>query len=167
MVAVIRKLCSNCKVASSRSDPATLRKLGMNPEKVTQLFQARTQPQRDQKGREIPCTFCHDLRYVGRTGVFEIMTMDDDLRQAVIAGKPIEPVFRKQRARYLQQEEALGLVEIGETSIQEVKRILKPDAAANAATPEGGPPPPPAAPPRSPPPAGPPRPRSPGAGRAS
>jgi type II secretory ATPase GspE/PulE/Tfp pilus assembly ATPase PilB-like protein len=130
---VLRKLCNNCKVAYA-PDPATLRKLGMNPEKVTQLFQARTQPQRDQKGNAIPCDFCNDLRFNGRTGVFEIMTIDDDMRQAVVAGKPVEPVFRKQRSRFL-QEEALALVEAGDTSVQEVKRILKADAAAAAATP--------------------------------
>lgn len=140
---VIRKLCNNCKVAYA-PDPPTLRKLGMNPEKVTQLFQARTQPQRDQKGNPIPCEFCQDLRFNGRTGVFEIMTMTDDLRQAIAAGKPVEPVFRKSRAKFL-QEEALALVEKGDTSVQEVKRVLKPDAAAAAATPSDGTPPTPPA----------------------
>jgi type II secretory ATPase GspE/PulE/Tfp pilus assembly ATPase PilB-like protein len=136
---VLRKLCNNCKVAVA-PDPPMLRKLGMNPEKVTQLFQARTQPQRDPKGNPIPCTFCNDLRFLGRTGVFEIMIIDDEMRQAVAAGKPVEPIFRKQRSRFL-QEEALALVEAGDTSVQEVKRILKPDAAAAAAVPEGTAPP--------------------------
>jgi type II secretory ATPase GspE/PulE/Tfp pilus assembly ATPase PilB-like protein len=129
---VLRKLCNNCKVAYAPDAP-TLKKLGMNPEKVTQLFQARTEPQRDQKGNPIACPFCQDLRYVGRTGVFEIMTIDETIRQAVIGNKPIEPVFRKQRAKLL-QEEALALVETGDTSLQEVKRILRPNAAADAAS---------------------------------
>ena len=137
---VLRKLCNNCKVPYA-PDPGTLRKLGMNPEKVTQLYQARTEPQRDQKGNPIPCEFCLDLRYKGRTGVFEIMTVDDDIRAAVSAGKPVEPVFRKQKSRFL-QEEALALVEQGETSVQEVKRVLRPDAAAAAGeVGEGSPPP--------------------------
>jgi type II secretory ATPase GspE/PulE/Tfp pilus assembly ATPase PilB-like protein len=127
---VIRKLCMACKIAYA-PDPTTLRKLGMNPEKVTQLYQARTEPLRDPKGNPIPCDFCGDLHYKGRTGVFEIMTIDNDMRQAVAAGKPVEPIFRKQRSRFL-QEEALGLVEQGETSVQEVKRVLKADAGASA-----------------------------------
>jgi general secretion pathway protein E len=135
---VLRKLCNNCKVGYA-PDPGTLRKLGMNPEKVTQLFQARTTPQRDAKGNPVACEFCQELRYAGRTGVFEIMTVDDDLRQAVIGNKPIEPVFRKQRSRFL-QEEALALVEKGDTSVQEVKRILRPDAAATAQIPQASPP---------------------------
>lgn len=133
---VLRMLCNNCKVPYA-PDPATLRKLGMNPDKVTQLFQARTDPLRDQKGNPILCTFCYDLRYKGRAGVFEIMTVDDDIRLAVSSGKPVEPVFRKQRAKFL-QEEALALVEKGDTSVQEVKRVLRPDAAAAAAEPAGG-----------------------------
>lgn len=145
---VLRRLCNNCKVPYA-PDPGTLRKLGMNPDKVTQLFQARTEPIRDPKGHPIPCEFCGDLRYRGRTGVFEIMTVDDDIRAAVVTGKPVEPVFRKQRARFL-QEEALALVEQGETSVQEVKRVLKGEtAAAEPGTPPPGPPPAAAAP-RSP-----------------
>lgn len=140
---VLRILCNNCKVPYA-PDPATMRKLGMNPEKVTQLFQARTDSLRDPKGNPIVCNFCLDMRYKGRTGVFELMTVDDDIRSAVASGKSVEPVFRKQRAKFL-QEEALALVEKGDTSVQEVKRVLRPDAAAAAAEPEGGsaPPPPP------------------------
>jgi len=63
-----------------RPDQAMLRKLGMNPDKVTKLFQARTQPLRDQKGNPVACEFCHDLRFKGRQGVFEIMTVDEEMR---------------------------------------------------------------------------------------
>jgi type II secretory ATPase GspE/PulE/Tfp pilus assembly ATPase PilB-like protein len=137
---VLRKLCMACKVEFA-PEPGMVRKLGMNPEKVTKLFQARTQPLRDQKGNPIVCEFCQDLRYKGRQGVYEIMVIDDEMRQAIIAGKPVEPVFRRQRARFL-QDEALALVEAGETSVQEVKRVMKggtgeaePPAQAAAAAP--------------------------------
>lgn len=126
---VLRKLCNACKQGYA-PDPNTLRKLGMNPEKVTQLFQARTQPMRDARGNPVPCEFCHDLHFKGRTGVYELMPMDDEMRAAVGAGKGAEQVFRKKRGRYL-QEEALELVEKGDTSVQEVKRVLKPEAAAS------------------------------------
>ena len=36
----------------------------------------------------------------------------------------MKAVFRKQRSRYL-QEQALALVEAGETSVQEVLRVMK------------------------------------------
>lgn len=139
---VLRKLCNACKQGYA-PDPTTLRKLGMNPEKVTQLFQARAQPMRDSKGNPVPCEFCFDMHYKGRIGVFELMQVDDEMRAAVGAGKAAEQVFRKKRGRYL-QEEALQLVENGDTSVQEVKRVLKPEASAPP------PPPPPARSPRTP-----------------
>ena len=92
---------------------------------------------RDEKGKPVPCTFCHELRYKGRIGVYETLVVDDELRQAVDAGKPLNQAFRKQRGRYL-QEEALSLVEKGETSVQEVLRVLKPAPSAEAATPPSG-----------------------------
>ena len=113
-------------------DPNTLKKLNLNPEKVTTLFKARETPLRDPKGNPIPCTFCHDLRFKGRTGVFEFLIVDDDVREALrrdfaANGRPssqFKAAFRKQRARYL-QEEALALVERGDTSVQEVLRVLR------------------------------------------
>jgi general secretion pathway protein E len=123
---VLRKLCMACKVGYA-PDPVTLKKLNMDPERVTRLFQARTQPMRDPKGNPIACEFCQELRFKGRTGVYETFPIDDDVRQTVIAGGTInqlKAVFRKQRGKYL-QERALDLVEKGETSVQEVLRVLK------------------------------------------
>jgi len=150
----IRKLCSACK-AGYTPDPVTLRKLNMDPDKVGKLFQARTMPMKDDKGRDVTCPFCHELYYRGRTGIFETMTVDDDVRNVVLSGGTsvqLKAVFRKQRARYL-QEQALQLVEEGETSVQEVLRVLK----------LGGEAPPVAAPPKRPaPPVTPGKPTAPG-----
>ena len=123
---VLRKLCMACKVAYT-PDPDTLRKLNMDPERVDKLYQARSSPLTDQKGRPIPCEFCQDLRYKGRVGVFELFVIDDEVRGAVAAGastKQLQTIFRKQRNKFL-QEQALMLVEAGETSVQEVLRVLK------------------------------------------
>lgn len=133
---VLRKLCMACKVGYA-PDAGTLRKLNMNPEKVSQLFQARSQPLRDPKGRPIPCEFCNDLHFKGRMGVFEFLVVDDEIREAVAAGKNLNQAFRKQRGRYL-QEEALALVEKGETSVQEVLRVLKGGGGSGEGSDDGG-----------------------------
>lgn len=131
---VLRKLCGACKVGYAPDAP-TLRKLGIDADRVTALFQARSSPLRDPKGNVIPCEFCNELRFKGRIGAYETMMIDDEVRETVIAGKPLSQVFRKQRGKYL-QEEALSLVEKGVTSVQEVLRVLKasPAAPAGAAT---------------------------------
>jgi hypothetical protein len=81
------------------------------------------------------------MRFKGRQGVFELLMVTDELRQGIAAdtaaggrlGSNFKTAFRKGKGRYL-QEEALALVEAGETSVQEVLRVLKPaDDAAPAA----------------------------------
>jgi type II secretory ATPase GspE/PulE/Tfp pilus assembly ATPase PilB-like protein len=123
---VLRKLCNACKVGYT-PDPNTLRKLGMDPDKNTTLYQARTQPLRDQKGNPVPCEFCKDLRFKGRTGVYEFFLIDDEAREQIAAGasgNQLRAVFRKGKGKFL-QEEALLLVEKGDTSVQEVLRVMK------------------------------------------
>lgn len=130
---LVRKLCMACKVGYT-ADPETLRKLNMSPDKAGKLFQARTQPLRDPKGNPIVCEFCQDMRFVGRTGVFETFTIDDEIRQVISAGgseNQLKQLFRKQRRKYL-QEQALARVEIGETSVQEVLRVLKPESSSSS-----------------------------------
>jgi type II secretory ATPase GspE/PulE/Tfp pilus assembly ATPase PilB-like protein len=140
---VLRKLCSACKQGYT-PDPETLRKLNMDASKVDTLYQARKEPIRDPKGNPIKCEFCNDLRYKGRTGMFEMLLVDEHIKQVATNGMtpeqnagPIKTAFRKQRGKYL-QEVGLGLVEAGETSVQEVLRVLK---AGSEAPSTGGAPP--------------------------
>ena len=131
---VMRRLCAACK-AGYTPDPTTLRKLNMDPEKIERLYQARTQPMRDQKGNPIVCEFCKELYFKGRLGVYELFLIDDDVRAVVEAGgslNQLKAVFRKQRGKYL-QEAALQQVEAGETSVQEVLRVMKDDGGKPSA----------------------------------
>ncbi len=129
----LRRLCSACKLAF-QPDPEYLRKLNLDPARVQKLFQARTTPPKDDKGNPIPCNFCQDLRYKGRFGVFELFSIDDEVRQVVNTGgstNQIKTVFRKQRGQYL-QEVALAQVVAGETSVQEVLRVLRSDTPSRS-----------------------------------
>jgi len=122
----VRKLCVACKVGYM-PDPETLRKLNIDANKVEQLYQAPKEAPKDQKGNPIHCEFCNDLRYKGRTGIFELLTIDDEIRQLILGGgtaAQLKTAFRKQRGRYL-QELGLALVETGQTSVQEILRILR------------------------------------------
>jgi len=149
----LRLLCNACKVGYT-PDPMTLRKLNMDSDRVSKLYQARSKPILDPKGQPLLCEFCHELHFKGRTGIYELFMMDEDAKKAILAGgsaTQLKMAFRKQRAKYL-QEQALLLVEKGDTSVQEVLRVLKPEGSGDAPPP---PPPPPAAPKSSARPAGP------------
>ncbi len=151
---LVRRLCAACKIGYT-PDPNTLKKLNMNPDVVGKLYQARKEPMRDAKGNAVPCNFCNDLAFNGRFGIFEVMVIDDDIRNVIAQGgsdSQIKQAQRGKRTRSL-QEMALAQVQAGETSVEEVLRVLKPDA--EAAKPRSGGSPPPAAPGGGKPPAAP------------
>lgn len=133
---LVRLLCNACKVAYL-PEPEALKKMNMSPERVDKLYQARKEPLRDQKGNEVVCPFCHGLAYVGRTGVFELFSIDDEVQKVIVEGGTInqlKALFRKQRQRYL-QESALARVELGDTSVEEVLRVLRgPSTSGSTAT---------------------------------
>jgi general secretion pathway protein E len=123
---LVRLLCTACKM-DYNPDPETLRKLNMAPEKVGKLFTARTQPLRDSRGHEMICEFCLDLRFKGRIGVFEIFLIDDEVIDVVVAGgsvNQLKMLFKKQRQKYL-LEQGLARAVVGDTSLQEVVRVIR------------------------------------------
>jgi general secretion pathway protein E len=133
----VRKLCDACKIGYA-PDAGQLRKMNIDPTRVSKLFQARTSPMRDTKGNPVPCTFCQDMAYNGREGAFEVLVVDDEVRQLLISGaslNQLKTTFRKQKGRYI-QEKALALVEEGRTSVQEVLRVMKGEASAAPASAE-------------------------------
>jgi type II secretory ATPase GspE/PulE/Tfp pilus assembly ATPase PilB-like protein len=134
---LVRKLCDACKIGYA-PDAGQLRKMNIDPTRVSKLFQARTSPMRDTKGNPVPCTFCQDMAYNGREGAFEVLVVDDEVRQLLISGaslNQLKTTFRKQKGRYI-QEKALALVEEGRTSVQEVLRVMKGEASAAPASAE-------------------------------
>jgi type II secretory ATPase GspE/PulE/Tfp pilus assembly ATPase PilB-like protein len=138
---VMRKLCMACKQEYA-PDPETLRKMNMSPDRVTKLFQSRgpNNPMRDQKGNVVICNFCGGLGFKGRTGIYEIFAIDDEVRQMVGGGGQINQLkmlFKKQRRRYIQEVAVLQAVQ-GETSLQEVARVLRvPDAPSQSSSSAG------------------------------
>jgi type II secretory ATPase GspE/PulE/Tfp pilus assembly ATPase PilB-like protein len=56
-----------------------------------------------------------------------MFVIDDEAKEKIVAGaspNELRAAFRKQRGRFL-QEEALAIVQRGDTSVQEVLRVLK------------------------------------------
>ncbi|MEM8873343.1 MAG: ATPase, T2SS/T4P/T4SS family [Planctomycetota bacterium] len=123
---VFRRLCPATKVPYT-PDERALRSMGLSPDKVKQLYKAHVGPLTDAKGNEVPDTFCHGLGYKGRIGAYEAFLLDNEARKALISGasgQQIKSLFRKQNGRYI-QEMALGIVQLGETDLQEVQRVMQ------------------------------------------
>jgi len=118
---LIRKLCEECKEEYAPS--AELRKkLRLPGERVPTLFRPPT-PDDDQP----ICDACGGLGYVGRTSIFELMKVDDSIREALIKQPKLEVLRRVSReaGNMNLQEEGILLVAQGITSLQELTRVLK------------------------------------------
>ena len=135
---VFRRLCEETKIPYAPEEKL-LKQLGMSSSRVSQLFKPNTSGVlRDEKGAEQPDVYCFGLGYKGRFGVYELFSVDDEVRAAVTSNVGVQglrTLFRKQKRKYV-QESALARVETGDTSVQEFLRILKP--ADEKKPPSGG-----------------------------
>jgi type II secretory ATPase GspE/PulE/Tfp pilus assembly ATPase PilB-like protein len=120
-VRLIRKLCDACKVAYAPT-PDLLKKLGIPQGKVEALYR-QPKPEEVQK----PCKECADIGFKGRTGIFELLEVDDRIREILIKKPDMELLRKAARAAGMRplQEEGLLLVAKGVTSLAELQRVLK------------------------------------------
>ena len=97
-----RKLCENCK---QPFQPDTgIQQLGLPPSHVQVLYQ-HFQPVPDENLPE-PCEACSGRGFKGRTGIFELITMDDQLRQAIATQPDLNAL--RQLAQQLGNKSATG-----------------------------------------------------------
>lgn len=132
-VRLARRLCDKCK-QPFQPPPQLLQRLGIPAGRVQVLYQEYKPPppeqQVDEKGRpiEIPvCQKCGGLGYCGRIGLFELLKIDDKIREALVAQPNLETIKRVAKAsghRSLQEEGILQVAQ-GVTSVQELQRALK------------------------------------------
>jgi len=123
---LIRLLCTECREAF-RPDPETLKKLNLPAEKIERFYRPPSEQKMDRRGRPIVCSNCQGSGYFGRTGVFEVLPVDDNVRKLIAENAPIERIkalCRKHKMYYLQEEGLLKVID-GMTSMNEVLRCLR------------------------------------------
>lgn len=124
-VKLIRKLCTSCREAF-RPNPKLVRKIGL-PKKTKTLYRPPQPDEEDDEDEFIPCRKCGDIGYYGRTGLFEMIEMTDEMRKQVIAGESPADLRLLARDEKMPtfQGEGLRLVAEGITSLDELQRTLK------------------------------------------
>jgi type II secretory ATPase GspE/PulE/Tfp pilus assembly ATPase PilB-like protein len=120
-VRLIRKLCETCKVAYEPT-PDLAKKLGLPEGKVEALYRT-PKPEEIEK----PCKTCGGLGYIGRTAVFELLIVDDQIRQILLKEPKLELLKKAAKAAGMRsfQEEGVLLIARGVTSLAELQRVLK------------------------------------------
>ena len=125
---LVRILCPACK-EEIPANPEILRKLGISPSFVSCLYRKRARPpvEAGQKINYVPCAECLEIGYKKRSGIYDIITVTDELRQ-VIVSNPTEEAIRRAAAKSGERgflTDGARLVAWGATSFEELVRALK------------------------------------------
>lgn len=114
---LLRKVCQHCRT-SVVADEAARQVLGVEDSPGDVLL-----------WRGNGCDACFQTGYLGRTGVYEIIGVDEELKHSLIAGAPRQELLAISRARGMQSllASAARRVVDGTTSIEEMHRVLLSD----------------------------------------
>ena len=110
---LVRRLCPHCKKAYK---PAAreFKNLGVKPHKDLRFFKA------------VGCSQCHQIGYVGRLGLYEVVVMDDTLRGMIHDGsREVEMSDHAFQTRKDLLQSGVGHVLSGLTSAEEVLRVCR------------------------------------------
>ena len=109
---LVRKICSACKEPAEPSPNAkhALQKLGHDVEKLMV---------------GTGCAKCHGTGYSGRVGIHELFIPDDDLRQAISDGAPLQELRKVALASKMctLYEDGMAKAKAGITTVEEVFRV--------------------------------------------
>ena len=109
---LMRAICPRCS-KPAEAPAAVLKRLRLDAAQVKGLKQGAG------------CGDCHGSGYRGRVGIYELLIVDDAIREAVCAGAPageIERIARRSGFRNL-AEDAMARALAGQTTLEEVLRV--------------------------------------------
>ena len=111
---LVRLLCAHCAV-EERPDEHLIEESGIDPEHAA-AFRFRTG-----KG----CGQCRGSGYRGRNAIAEMLVLNDEIRELIVAREPIRRIkeaAKRNGTRFL-RDAALDMVRTGQTSLQEANRV--------------------------------------------
>ncbi|MGB4063924.1 MAG: ATPase, T2SS/T4P/T4SS family [Azonexus sp.] len=117
---LVRSVCPDCSQPAA-PDPAVISRLGSAFAGITEIR------------RGLGCTTCHGSGYKGRLGIYEILTLDDQLRDCIGSGASVLEISRQARQRGLRSiiHHAAERVQAGATTPDEILRVLGPVTGEN------------------------------------
>ncbi|HEY0798899.1 MAG TPA: GspE/PulE family protein [Candidatus Baltobacteraceae bacterium] len=107
---LVRRLCPHCK-RGVRVDEALAEKFGLQRDRL--YFEAHG------------CERCNGLGYRDRIGIFELVVVDDDIRDAISAGASSVTLAQLARERGYRRmaDDCIDKLQAGVTSIEEFRRV--------------------------------------------
>jgi len=127
---LVRKVCLNCIISQEMTSAQRqiileqLKSLKISEEEI-KLYEEKL-PSIVYRGRG--CPICGNSGYLGRTGIFEAMIMNDELKYLVarkeLSLEKIKEIARKNGYRTM-FEDALDKISVGITTIEEALRVIR------------------------------------------
>jgi general secretion pathway protein E len=110
---LVRRICPECR-ERYRPDPTSVALLAGKPVGEP-LFE---------RGRG--CTGCRDTGYRGRTGIYELLVITEELRHNLVTSLDLSALRRALRAHGMRslREDAWAKVQAGITTVEEVLRVI-------------------------------------------
>jgi type II secretory ATPase GspE/PulE/Tfp pilus assembly ATPase PilB-like protein len=111
---LLRKVCVNC-AETYVPEPASRQAAGLHPDDH--------RPMEWKRGRG--CPECFSTGYKGRTGIFEVFTLDSEMRKAILAGEPRHNLLKMARDKGIRTLAEVGLQKVieGITTPEELARV--------------------------------------------
>jgi type II secretory ATPase GspE/PulE/Tfp pilus assembly ATPase PilB-like protein len=128
-VRVLRMLCEHCKQQYA-PPPQLLQQLGLPANKPIAFYRPGPPPcPPNIKPEDAPtvCPVCNGIGYKGRSAIFELLVLNDDLRKVLAKAKNPDELRKaaKKAGHANLLEEGVVAAARGMTSIQEVFRVIK------------------------------------------
>jgi type IV pilus assembly protein PilB len=110
---LVRRVCADCK-EEVNLPPQAMIEAGFTPE------EAKTVKVYKGKG----CTTCNNSGYKGRCGLYEVMEIDDEVRELILVGASAVELKKKAIERGMITLRRSGLIKAmsGQTTLEEVAR---------------------------------------------
>ena len=121
---LVRILCDECKQAY-QPNQELFKKFNIPAGNIKVLYRPG-EIEYDKHGKPIICEKCQGTGFYGRTGIFETVVLNDELKEVVRHAKSLQEIssqFRRAGMLYL-QEESIKKVAKGIVSINEVIRMF-------------------------------------------
>ncbi len=111
---LVRTICSNCREATAPS-PEALREVGLSSSDVKTI----------ERGRG--CERCMNTGYKGRTGIYEIAVIDDEIRKLILEKTDTQTIKKKavERGMTTLIQDGAEKVLKGVTTIEEILRVTR------------------------------------------
>jgi type II secretory ATPase GspE/PulE/Tfp pilus assembly ATPase PilB-like protein len=119
---LVRVLCPKCKVAY-RPNPEVLRRANLPADRP--LYRPPKEEERDEEAGV--CSHCGGTGYRGRTGIFELLLVNDKLRDLIKANPNIDQIRETamRQGLVLLAQDGMRVVLEGQTSVEELQRVAK------------------------------------------